>query len=364
MSNLIYYYEQLYDMWPELEEFKETIYIFSSAYISNPLEVANDIRVQHLFGKTKFVFYAPMEALMDSYCDGIHAVVDILINRIDPANFIYVSGGVQSSQAYEELAKERNWTNKITILSCYYWEKTASVRFATLPAYTVKVKPKKFLCFNRVPRLHRIELLENMLKLNLVDSAYYSFDKTLDFNEHLEDAEILEKYPYIHKNQHRLPLELNLYKDCENPATSTIHDLKYYENSYFSVVTETKFHYQDLTGHEEYLTRDIFITEKVIKPIVFKHPFIVLAACNYLIELRKLGYKTFHPHIDETYDLIENDQERFNMVINEITRLCTKTHKEWLQWQIAVKEIVQFNNQVYYSRKDHRITTDVEKYFK
>jgi hypothetical protein len=364
MSNLIHYYEQLYAMWPELEQFKEKIYIFSSEYIADPLKVVNDIRIQHLFGKTKFVFYAPMEALMDSYCDGIHAVIDILIDRIDSSNFIYISGGVQSSRAYEELSKERKWTNKITILNCFYWEKNASIRFAASPAYVVKVKPKKFLCFNRVPRQHRIELLENMFKHNLVDSAYYSFDKTLDFNEHKEDVEILEKYPHVHKNQHRLPLELNLYKDCENPATSTIYDLKYYENSYFSVVTETKFHYQDIIGHEEYRTRDMFITEKVIKPIVFKHPFIVLAASNYLTELRAMGYKTFHPYIDETYDTVEDDNERFNMVVEEITRLCTKTHKEWLQWQLAVKDIIEFNNRVFYSRKDHRITTDVEKYFK
>ena len=364
MSNLIYYYEQLYAMWPELEKFKETIYIFSSGYITNPVAIADDIRAQRQLGKTKFLFYAPFESLMDNFCDRVHAVVNILTNEIDSADFIYVAGGVQSNRAYEELAKERNWNNKITILSCHYWEKNASIRFTTPPPYTIRVRPKKFLCFNRVSRLHRIELLENMFKHNLVDSAYYSFDKTIDFNYHVEDAEILEKYPNIHKNKHRLPLTLNLYKDCENPATSTIHDLKYYENSYFSVVTETKFHYQDPVGHEEYLTRDVFITEKVIKPIVFKHPFIVVAASNYLTELRALGYKTFHPYIDETYDLIENDQERFSMVINEITRLCTKTHKEWLQWQIAVKEIVEFNNQVFYSRKDHRITTDVEKYFK
>lgn len=364
MSNLIYYYEQLYAMWPELKQFEEKIYIFSSEYITNPREVANDIRIQKLFGKTKFVFYAPFESLMDSYCIGVHAVVDILINEIPSSDFIYVSSGVQSIRAYDELSAERNWNNKITILSCHFWEKEVSTRFTLSSPYNVKVKPKKFLCFNRVPRLHRIELLENMLKYNLVDSGYYSFDKTVDFNYHLEDEVILERYPHIHKNQHRLPLELNLYKDCENPATPTVYDLQYYENSYFSIVTETKFHYQAPLGHEEYLTRDVFLTEKVMKPIAFKHPFIVLAASNYLKELRALGYKSFHPYIDETYDTVENDQERFDMIVTEIIRLCNKTDEEWLQWQTDVAEIVEFNNQHLQTRKDHRITTDVEKYFK
>ena len=363
MSNPTYY-RQLCAMWPELEQFNEQIYIFSSDGISNPLEIANDIRMQKEIGKTKFIFYAPAEALMTDFCIGIHSVVDILINEVESTNFIYISGGIHGQSAYDDLTRQHTWHNKITILGCNFWEKFTSFRFETIPAYIVQVKPKKFLCFNRVPRLHRIELLENMLKHNLVDSAYYSFDKTVDFNYHVEDIEILEKYPHIHKNQHRLPLELNLYKDCENPATSTIHDLKYYEGSYFSVVTETKFHYQDPAGHGEYLTNDMIISEKVIKPIVFKHPFIVLAASNYLKELQKLGYKTFHPYIDETYDTIENDQTRFSMIVNEITRLCNQTDEEWLQWQIAVKEIVEFNNQVYYSRKDHRITTNVEKYFK
>jgi len=364
MTNKIFYYEQLYNMWPELEQFREKIYIITTDEIGNPLQVATDIRQQIELGKTKFVFFGAAEALMDTFCISLHKVADILKGEVNSTDLFYVAGGVRSAQAYDTLCKEHSWSNRITILSCNFWEKQVSIRYTSVPNYKIKVKTKKFLCFNRVSRLHRVELLEQMFKHNLVDSAYYSFDKTIDFNYHVEDTELLERFPNIHKHQHRLPLELNLYKDWENPATLTSADLKYYENSYFSVVTETKFHYQDEAGHEEYLSRDMFITEKVIKPIVSMHPFIVLAAPGYLKELRSMGYKTFHPHIDEIYDTTEDDQTRFNLIINEIKRLCSKTHKEWLQWQILVKEIVEFNNQVFYARKDHRITIDVEKYFK
>lgn len=364
MSNEILY-TQLFDLWPELKQFEDKIYIFCSAeYIHNPLEVADDIKIQKLFGKTKFLFYAASEALMDSFCEGIHKVVDILADKIDSTDFIYVSGGIGSAESYDKLCQTFNWTNRITILNCHFWEREAHFRFISSLPYTVKIKSKKFLCFNKVPRFHRIELLENMFKQDLVDSSYYSFDKLLNYDYRLTAEKIQEKYPHIHQNLHRLPLELNMYKDWHNPTTPTEYDLKYYENSYFSLVTETKFHHQDAEKHEQYKTQDTWISEKGFKPIAFKHPFIVLASCNYLKALQELGYKTFHPYINETYDTINNDEDRFKMIVSEVIRLCNQTDDEWLAWQASIKEIVEFNNQHLQTRKDHRITTDVEKYFK
>jgi hypothetical protein len=47
--------------------------------------------------------------------------------------------------------------------------------------------------------------------------------------------------------------------------------------------------------------------------------------------LKKLGYKTFSPYIDEHYDTIENDEDRFNAVWtevqNNIARFIDLRHK-------------------------------------
>ena len=42
---------------------------------------------------------------------------------------------------------------------------------------------------------------------------------------------------------------------------------------------------------------------------------------QHLKRLQILGYKTFSPYIDESYDLIENNKERFYAIVNEIDRI-------------------------------------------
>jgi len=41
-----------------------------------------------------------------------------------------------------------------------------------------------------------------------------------------------------------------------------------------------------------------------------------------------LGYKTFHPYIDESYDLETDDNKRMMMIVNEIERLSNFSDDE------------------------------------
>jgi hypothetical protein len=64
-----------------------------------------------------------------------------------------------------------------------------------------------------------------------------------------------------------------------------------------------------------------FPTEKTYKAIACSRPFIVFSTPYFLKELKQLGYKTFHPFIDESYDSIVDDTERLNAIVAEIKRL-------------------------------------------
>jgi hypothetical protein len=149
-----------------------------------------------------------------------------------------------------------------------------------------------------------------------------------------------------------------------------IEDLPCFDDSYFSIVTETTF-YSNRTKHSDSFNtfqqhstlNDIFITEKTFKCIPAMHPFIIFSYPGILSELRTLGYKTFSPMIDETYDTIINDDERFNALWNEITRLLQKTPEEWIQWQNDIKEIVEYNKNHFYSNTNHNSTKDISRLF-
>jgi hypothetical protein len=86
-----------------------------------------------------------------------------------------------------------------------------------------------------------------------------------------------------------------------------------YNSSWYSIVTETtQYNYQN-----QY-------TEKVAKPIVAGRPFIVFAGQYYLQNLHKLGFKTFSSVINESYDLVENSNDRWQQTWQQVEWLCNQ----------------------------------------
>jgi hypothetical protein len=76
-----------------------------------------------------------------------------------------------------------------------------------------------------------------------------------------------------------------------------------YSESYFQIVLETHFDADQSGG--------TFITEKTWKPIKFGQPFVVIGPVGTLAELRAAGYNVFDNVLDNTYDTIENNTERY-----------------------------------------------------
>ena len=59
----------------------------------------------------------------------------------------------------------------------------------------------------------------------------------------------------------------------------------------------------------------------------------------------EIGWKTFHPYIDEGYDYEKDDNKRLEMIINEVKRLNTYSKEEWFNWRQQVQPIIEYNAQ-------------------
>ena len=168
----------------------------------------------------------------------------------------------------------------------------------------------------------------------------------------------------IHENE--FPLVLNITKDRTNPIDLSVEDIVYHTDSYFSIVTETYF-YHDYKKYDGMCWASyedtLFISEKTYKAIAFKHPFIVLGFDGTLSYLRKIGYKTFHPYIDESYDQEYDDTKRLQMIVDEIVRLCRQSDEEWITWQNNIKDIVEHNYRILRERQVFHDDIDAEKLF-
>jgi uncharacterized protein YggL (DUF469 family) len=116
----------------------------------------------------------------------------------------------------------------------------------------------------------------------------------------------------------------NTWGDAEvNPAP--------YVDTYFSVVTETIFDYPYT-----------FRTEKIWKPMIMGHPFVAAANRGYYKDLHAAGFQTFGKLIDETFDQIDNPQDRANRIVDTVADICYNGTGSFLE---AAQNICKYNYQ-------------------
>lgn len=306
--------------------------------------IIQNIEIAAAHGATNIVFSNAAETLSD---------ITFKVQRIaefftdSTLTFTLLTGAIDGKERYEEMYVKNSWKHKIDIKYCNLFEQGAANQLYSLPRseYYVKEKDKLFLSFNRVARPHRINLLEQFITHDLLKNSFFSFEGIhldgglLNFCENISQ----ETISHIKKI---IPLKLNITNQRSNPTDCRVEDVPYFDNSYLSIITETIF-YKGIFSNHSYK----FFSEKIYKPITFKHPFILLAWPGTLQELRNVGYKTFHPYIDETYDSVDDDRERFEMVIKELLRLSSMTTNEWLLWQQNIKDVVEFNYEKLLSKR-------------
>jgi hypothetical protein len=136
---------------------------------------------------------------------------------------------------------------------------------------------------------------------NLFDTTWNIVGKTW-FNQHL-DKEVFYQ---------QLPITTGIDDLLFNKNDWGIGNQRYYSETFFSFVNET---YIDENW-------DPFFTEKIFKPIAYGHPFMIFSSAGACKLLQELGFKTFGDVFDESYDLIESPELRFEKLLDEVKRIC------------------------------------------
>ena len=112
-------------------------------------------------------------------------------------------------------------------------------------------------------------------------------------------------------------------------SISQIVPLRIYNQTAYTFVAETNFsnHYS-------------FYTEKSTKPILAKRLFVTLGGQYQLANLRGLGFQTFSNVIDESYDTVEANLDRFRLALDQVAYLQTQDQEEILA---KIKPICEHN---------------------
>lgn len=298
------------------------------------------------------------EGLDQNFIKYLHLFIVALQKKcsIKVEQFNYVSGAVNSTrtiEAYKNICEKNNYI-KASLWIDNYWEIYSN---KNLPKFNLEFtkKEKRVLCYNRQPRLHRMASLCEILKRNIFNQCYISMKiekynairyDFLGINRLLQHDVADEYKELIKKNAHIFPLNLTLKPDATNAYNINDQDRRLFKNTVVSLVNETIFSNRDPIEHKLADTLSYpctFLTEKLNKTFQGLHPFILMSTPHFLSDLRTLGYKTFHPYIDETYDMIEDDGLRFQKVMDEVERFAKMRDSQVFEFQHNTKDILLHN---------------------
>ena len=202
------------------------------------------------------------------------------------------------------------------------------------------IRSKKFICLNRnVNRRHRLLSAFLAAKYNLLENSIFSFIMIYGYNnkEAIKDALINyidygeELLTMSEKIAGFIPLEVDTMHLSSNKNGFALNNNKkeFYAETYINIVNETAF---------EGDPNSPFISEKTLHhPIINLQPFIVIGNTMTIRTLNELGFKTFHPIIDESYDQCHDPKQRFRLIETEVKKLSElpqeKLHKLYYGFQ-------------------------------
>jgi hypothetical protein len=202
------------------------------------------------------------------------------------------------------------------------------------------LRPKKFLSPNNTMRAHRVFLAYTVVENNMLDDGLFSF---IEARTSLDISELMKYYTgsaddnVCQKLAKLLPYELDT-KGLTPAERRAIIGLpgnvkQWYEDSYIHIVTETMF--TDLS--------ECFISEKVFRPIINLQPFLLFGDYGSLRKLKELGFKTFSPFIDESYDMEQDHGKRLLMLRKELLKLNSMPLQEIHDWYYSITDILIHN---------------------
>lgn len=281
---------------------------------------------------------------------------------INPRQIIYATGNLESKNQYDSWASANGIIDKMLVVPYPHFElmiyETAvnhNRRLSptdhnrrSLPTiddhikYKIKYseKIKSFNALQKRPRAHRMWLFKSLHEAGLLTNNIVSMNKFDLINTHFEGRGFTEA-EYINVK------DLTPIEPYENPTSqdtnsfATNHGGDYINlinkqimlDSWLTVVSEASF------GDSE---GTCFISEKTFKPIACYHPFIIFGNRGSLEHLRKMGYKTFSPYINESYDSLPT-WERLDAIITEVKRINGMSFEEKLTWYNGMRDILEHN---------------------
>jgi len=315
--------------WEDVEFDPTNTYIVGRVVLKENWQVITDLATQH---PGRIVFCNPAEGSET-------ILLQLKRLRIEPhvrdgRILLLTSGDLEPG--WNQLSTDCYFTNIVD----YTENKAAQLQAAGDYKHQ---RPYDFLFLNGRLRPHRKWLIDGLRERGLLDHALWTnlgSHVEMDFtsmivHKMLEPIRLLPPEYEIERAQPNIKPSLNSgfvkHDLFNNTWGDAIINPCCYTDTWFSVVTETIFDYP----HS-------FRTEKIWKPIIMAHPFVVAANRGYYRDSQNAGFQTFAHYVDESFDQIDCPYRRAERIIDTVHWIVRNGAAEF--WD-ATRDVCKYNQQ-------------------
>jgi hypothetical protein len=219
-------------------------------------------------------------------------------------------------------------------------------------------KSYRFTALNRSHKWWRASVMADLHRERLLVQSLWSYNTTIDTGDQEHDNPLELDINPTWRSDVKSFVDRGPYF-CDSPDANSHNDHRLinsslYSQSYCHLILETHF---DADG-----SGGAFITEKTYKCFKFGQPFVMIGPPGTLKVLRDHGYRVFDDVIDNGYDEIQDNTQRWLAVKNTIRHLASiDLHPWYLRCSADIRHNQQHflsGNRSQLDRLIKRLTTD------
>jgi len=238
----------------------------------------------------------------------------------------------------------------------FYWRNGVVWNNRSQPGCHVHNRPRsrQFTLLSRIHKWWRSTIVSYLHREHLLDNSYWSYGNQCIEDQYSDNPIQIHQFPRLDTYMDEFlaggPYTCDTLTPDEHNSHWTLVS-EHFEDSYCHLVLETFF---DADG-----SGGAFLTEKTFKPIRHGQPFVIFGTAHSLATLRRLGYKTYDQYIDNSYDTVTDNTERFIKLIDTVRNLSNQDLHAWFE-QLA--EDARYNQELFVGSKYlrlHKLATDL-----
>lgn len=211
-----------------------------------------------------------------------------------------------------------------------------------------------FTALNRTHKWWRAYVMSDLYHDKILDQSLWSYNTQCLIDDDESDNPI-ETWYRERWNQDTQTFLKNGPYFCDAGTADSHNDHRLveerlYTSSYCHLVLETLFDADGSGGS--------FITEKTYKCLKYGQPFVIIGTPGSLARLRERGYRTFDHAIDNAYDAVQDNTQRWLAVKKSILEIRQRDMYKWFQECLPD---IRHNQELFEHWSCHRLTELAKK---